>query len=176
MAKRPSKSLPSLSQDTERLVADMEGESDRGAALLAAAFLDDVLDLMLRSAFVDDADTSDKLLGPGRALESFGSRAHLAYLLGLLGPDIYADINLIREIRNEFAHRKPMDFDAPEISGKCGLLRCVSSIIGHEPCTSRERFIATVVMLCNHLMVCSSRLQHAIPAMAFASGGVLRAR
>lgn len=176
MAKRASKNLPHLNADTDRLVADMENESDRGAALLAAAFLDDVLDLLLRSALVDDAETVDRLLGPGRALESFGARTHLAYLLGLLGPDIYADINLIREIRNEFAHRKPMDFDVPEISGKCELLRCVSSIIGGEKCTPRERFVATVVLLCNHLMVCSTRILHATPAIAFANGGVLRAR
>ena len=53
--RRQLQTLPHLCADAARLVTDLERETDRGVALLAVAFLDDVLDLLLRASFVDDA-------------------------------------------------------------------------------------------------------------------------
>jgi len=176
MAKRNLQTLPNLNEDVSRLVEDLERESDRGAALVGAAFLDDVLDVLLRSAFVNEPEAVNKLMGMGRPLESFGSRAHLSYCMGLLGADVYADINLVREIRNDFAHRGPTGFDLPEIESKCQRLRLLSILGADETCGPRERFIATIVMLANHLLVEASHRKHAAPAKKFAENGVLRVR
>jgi mannitol operon repressor len=176
MGKRTLQTIPNLTDDVSRLVDDLERESDRGAALVGAAFLDDVLDVLLRSAFVNEPETVGKLMGMGRPLESFGSRAHLCYCMGLLGADVYADINLIREIRNDFAHRGPTGFDLPDVEIKCMRLRIISTLGADESCGPRERFIATVVMLANHLLLEASRRKHAAPAKKFAENGVLRVR
>src|SRR6266480_1691168 len=145
-SRRQFQTLPNLCVDAARLVEDLERETDRGVALLAVAFLDDVLDLLLRASFVDDPDVVNRLIGPGRPLESFGSRAHISYCMGLLGADIYNDINLIREIRNDFAHRQPTNFEQGDIRLKCNKVRCVSPMLeGNDSCTTRERFIASVV-------------------------------
>jgi len=119
MSKKGMQTLPHLTDDVARLVEDFSRETDRGVALLGAAFLDDALNLMLRAALVDDADAVNRLIGPGRPLETFGACTHLAYCMGLIGPDLYADINLIREIRNDFAHRQPTQFDQAELRPKC---------------------------------------------------------
>lgn len=174
MAKRSLQSLPDLSEDVSRLVEDLEKETDRGAALLGAAFLDDVLELVLRSAMVDAPEVIDKLIGGGRALESFGSRAHLAYLMGLLGPDIYADINLIREVRNDFAHRQPTSFDSEEIRDKCKRLQCVSVFYTDEMCTPQERFVVDIVLIANHLLVQAKSQPRPNAGKRFTSSGVLR--
>ncbi len=176
MARKNTQTLPHLTEDVARLVQDLERETDRGCALLAAAFLDDVLDLMLRSAFVDAPESVNKLLGPGRPLESFGVRAHLAYLIGLLGNDVYSDINLIREIRNDFAHRQPTSFGAKEIDAKCRRLQCVANIMPDDSMSCRERFVATTVLIANHLLIQSEQQEHATPSKDFADSGILRVR
>ncbi len=174
MGRRELQDLPHLTADVARLVNDLEKETDRGAALLAAAFLDDVLDVMLRAAFVDDGEAVNKIMGAGRPLESFGARAHLAYCIGILGVDVYADINLIREIRNDFAHRHPTNFEYPPIQAKCQKLRCVSVMLTDEACTPRERFVVDVVLIANHLIIETGQTKHAQPVNAFAQNGVLR--
>ena len=168
--------LPNLTADAARLVDDLEKETDRGIALLGAAFLDDVLDVMIRASFVDDVEAMNKLLGPGRPLESFGSRAHLAYCVGLLGEDIYEDLNLLREIRNDFAHRHPANFNSEQIRSKCERLKCVSALLPDDSCPPRDRLIATVALIVNHLMVATAELKHATPARSFLQNGVLRLR
>jgi DNA-binding MltR family transcriptional regulator len=174
MAKRGTTTLPGLSADVARMVEDFDRETDRGVALLAAAFLDDVMDVMLRAVMVDEPDAVNRLMGTGRALESFGARVHLAYCMGLLGRDVYHDLNLIREIRNDFAHRQPTNFEGEEIRGKCQRLKAASTVMADAGCTARERFTATVVMLANHLIVTSQEMKHATCAKDFAVNGVLR--
>ena len=174
--RRQLQTLPHLCADAARLVSDLETETDRGVALLAVAFLDDVLDLLLRASFVNDAEAVNRLIGPGRPLESFGSRAHIAYCMGLLGADVYNDINLIREIRNDFAHRQPTNFEQGDIRLKCNKLRCVAGMLSENDCSARERFIASVVVIANHLIVQASEKAHAKPAKSFSENGVLRLR
>ncbi len=175
--RRQLQTLPHLCADAARLVSDMEIETDRGVALLAVAFLDDVLDVLLRASFVNDSEAVNRLIGPGRPLESFGSRAHISYCMGLLGADVYNDINLIREIRNDFAHRQPTNFEQGDIRLKCNKVRCVLPMLeGNDACTTRERFIASVVVIANHLIVQASEQDHAAPAKSFSENGVLRLR
>lgn len=175
--RRQLQTLPHLCADAARLVSDLENETDRGVALLAVAFLDDVLDLLLRASFVNDSEAVNRLIGPGRPLESFGSRAHVGYCIGLLGADVYNDINLIREIRNDFAHRQPTNFEEGDIRAKCNKLRCVAPMLQEiESCTARERFIASVVVIANHLIVQATDKSHAKPAKTFSENGVLRLR
>jgi DNA-binding MltR family transcriptional regulator len=174
MGRRALQTIPDLTEDATRLVEDLQRETDRGAALLAAAFLDDVLELLLRAAFVDDQEAINKLLSAGRPLESFGTRSHVAWCTGLLGQDIYADLNLIREIRNDYAHRHPTSFEAVGIRDKCKRLKCVSVLVVDDECTARHRFIASVALIANHLILAASNQTHAVPARDFARNGVLR--
>lgn len=174
MGKRGPTTLPNLSADVTRMVEDLERETDRGVALLAVAFLDDVLDVMLRAVMVNEPEAVNRLMGTGRALESFGARTHLAYCMGLLGRDVYHDVNLVREIRNDFAHRQPTSFEAEEIRGKCQRLKAAATVMADAGCTARERYTATVVMLANHLIVATGELKHAVCAKDFAVNGVLR--
>ena len=136
------------------------------------AFLDDCLDVLLRAAFIDEPDAVGRIIGPGRPLESFGARAHLAYCIGLLG--LYQDINQIREIRNDFAHRQPTNFDTGEIRCKCSRLRCIDVLVPDGDCTPRDRFIVNVVLIANHLVVAAGQQPHAIPVVPFSENGVLR--
>jgi hypothetical protein len=58
-------------------------ETDRGCALMAAAYLDDRLAELLKAYFVDDLPVAKKVLDLERPLGTFSARIDVAYLLGL---------------------------------------------------------------------------------------------
>ena len=87
------------------MIDELEKESDRGAVLVAAAFLDDSLSNLLRSVMVDDKNLIDSLLRPDGPLGTFSARIKVCQAFGLLESDVYHDLQLIRRLRNEFAHR-----------------------------------------------------------------------
>ena len=126
-------------------MAALERESDRGCALMAAAYLDAMLERLLRRAFVDNQSVANGLLDQTKPLGTFSSRIDLAYLLGHIGEHARRDLHLIRKIRNEFAHTTDLiDFVAPAIVGRCGELHCPLRKTGDSP---RKHYINAVLGL-----------------------------
>lgn len=100
--------------------ATLDYETDRGCALMAAAYLDSQLEELLKKSFVDDADVAPDVLGMMRPLGTFSSRIDSTYLLGHIGPKLRRDLHLIRRIRNEFGHKAtPLDFKSEGIASRC---------------------------------------------------------
>lgn len=98
-------------------------ESDRGCALFAAAFLDHALKELVTKCLVQDEKIKDELLGQNGPLASFSSRINLAYYLGKLSRVCRRDLNTIRQIRNEFAHKSTLiTFDTPSVADRCRTL------------------------------------------------------
>jgi DNA-binding MltR family transcriptional regulator len=83
---------------------DLKKESDRAAAVLAASFLETQLEALLKKVLIDHK-SRDSMFGVYAPLGSFSAKISAAFLMGLIPEDIYKDLNLIRKIRNEFAHR-----------------------------------------------------------------------
>ena len=91
----------------------IEEETGRGAALVGAAMVEEVLKHLLRSIFVSSDVTTD-LLREGGILGSYRARADLAFSLGLLDmPEREALVEMAK-VRNRFAHRPGATFDANE--------------------------------------------------------------
>jgi DNA-binding MltR family transcriptional regulator len=94
-------------------------ETDRGCALMAAAYLDEQLGALLRAVFVD-SKIADELLEQSKPLGTFSSRIDAVFLLGLLSPAQRRDLHLIRKIRNDFGHKPdPITFEYPAIANRC---------------------------------------------------------
>ena len=153
--------IPDLSADSRRFIEDLQKETDRGAALVGATFIDNVLESMLRAYFVDDKEIVDELLNSNDLIGNLSVKGKMAYCLGLIGKENYRDINVIRKIRNEFAHLdKPVSFNMPNIKELCKVLispKVVSLV--YEP-SSRDIFITAVVIVSNQLLLCGLPLQH----------------
>lgn len=85
-------------------VDEFKNESDRAAVILGAAQLDlhlyELLSLVLRPC----TSRSDDLLDGDGPLGTFSSRITLAHRLGLIDDEFCRALNLIRRIRNAFAH------------------------------------------------------------------------
>src|SRR5262245_46733710 len=97
MTKRLAQKPVDLDKFSERLTS----ESDRACAVLGAALVDARLEAVFRRrmhAF------HDELLGSSRPISAFGARIHLARSLTWISDDARVDLDLIRAIRNDFAH------------------------------------------------------------------------
>jgi hypothetical protein len=108
--------------DWNVMVDSFHAESDRGAAILAGSFVEHTLGTYLRFR-MRDPKVADDLFAPMGPLASFAQRIAIAYAFGLIPQTLYRDFDVIRRIRNHFAHH-PMDttFDTPEIKSLAGRL------------------------------------------------------
>lgn len=101
----------------------MRAESDRGAVLVAAAYIDEALEDLILSYFVNDRRVAERLLTYPGPCSTLASRCDLAYCLGIFGKDVYTDIRTITKIRNNFAHTKEgATFERQDISDLCSNL------------------------------------------------------
>ncbi len=117
-----------------------DGESDRGAAVLAVALFDDRLQKTIEKRFVnyDNKVRKDVFSRPGAPLKPFANKIELAYVLGLYGRKIRDGLHAVREIRNEFAHSpEPMGFDHEKVVARC---RKLDADI-QDPDNLRERYL-----------------------------------
>ena len=78
-------------------------ESDRAIGIIAACLLDNLLEKLIRAAYIKDPQVKF-LFKDDHILQSFFSKINIAYFSGLIPKLVYHDLKLICEIRNRFAH------------------------------------------------------------------------
>jgi len=124
-------------------------ESDRAAAILVGSYLEILLGKLLRTKFIQNPVVEDLFKGTG-ALATFSSRIVLCYALGYIEDNTYRDLNLVRRIRNHFAHNiENASFDDPEVRSRCAKFSLVKHTLksGQEeylPQDARSKFIVSV--------------------------------
>jgi mannitol operon repressor len=136
-------------EDLANFMAELQRETDRGLPLVGAALIDDRLGETLRSFFCEDR-TSGKLLDEANSpLGTLSARVQGCYALGLIDEFEYAEIELIRKVRNEFAHAKHgASFRDERIKGLCSSLRSdLPEGAGHPTDDPRFRFVNAVVCI-----------------------------
>jgi DNA-binding MltR family transcriptional regulator len=95
-------------------------ETDRGCALYAAAYLDRAISDLLFLSLVANKNVEKDLFEGTAPLASFSSRIKLAYYLGKLSPSMRRDLDLIRKIRNDFAHSaENLTFETEKVANRC---------------------------------------------------------
>ena len=120
------------------MVPAFHNESDRGAAVLAAGFVDNLLESFLR-ALVVSSKLADQLFGSFGPLGGFGQRIAVAYAFGFLPLGQHRDLDLIRRIRNYFAHH-PLDasFATEAIAGLSEQLSTWETAKNSKPSITRQ--------------------------------------
>lgn len=109
----------------EEYLKELAGESDRAAALVAAAEVESYLVyLMLPLFWRLKADEKEALFFGRRApLSEFATRIAVAYGLGRIHQPERDDLDRIRRIRNAFAHTViPVKFTTEVIAAECAKL------------------------------------------------------
>lgn len=113
-------------------------ESDRGAVLVASAFVEEALEHLLRQVLtVKSCNASNdkfasqlnRLLKPGldAPLGSFSARITTAFVLGIIDADYFAALETLRDLRNSYAHRK-VDGTRPQLTIRA--IKNLSKVIG----------------------------------------------
>ena len=114
-------------------------ETDRACAVLGAALLDDCLERLFRRSLRAHAD---ELLEANGVLATFSARIKLSRSLNWINDDVEHDLNVIRRIRNEFAHSfdHALSFSDGPTANRCQSLRTARALLdGHELAASRPQ-------------------------------------
>jgi hypothetical protein len=91
-------------KEFRNFAAEFNGESDRAAVILGAAKLDVLLFQLLQKVLRPSTSKTDELLEGDTPLGTFSSRTMMCHRLGLIDDELFKSINLVRRIRNSFAH------------------------------------------------------------------------
>lgn len=143
-------------EDFNRFYEEFQNESDRACALLGAAFLDEQLRAILEAFCVDDRRAMIKLFEGGTApLGTFSSRISAAYALGFLARTERRDLDLVRGIRNKFAHQlHGLTFESEEIKSQCMKMRYDDFLLKQVgPVGPRTRYVWCVARNANAIGV-----------------------
>jgi hypothetical protein len=105
---------------------ELYGTSDRVTAVMLGATVETALEKLLASRMRKDlnSDERSKLFGFEGAVGTFSAKIIVAYAMKIIGPITYSDLNIIKLLRNEFAHsRVPFDFQTPQAIAVCNELQ-----------------------------------------------------
>lgn len=91
-------------KDFEKFVDEFKEESDRAAVILGAAKLDLLLYQVLQQYLAPSTGSKDELLDGDSPLGTFSAKILLTNRLGLIDNEFTRSLQLVRKIRNSFAH------------------------------------------------------------------------
>jgi len=136
----------------DSVLKELAGDSDRAAAIVGCASLDESLAGLLLEFLVQNQDGESDLLGSDNSsapLGSFGSRIAAAYAVGLIDRDQRDALRRLKKVRNEFAHSIDLTFGDQAIADQC---EAASRLVptenyGGQQRGPRELFVCTVAKL-----------------------------
>ena len=104
-ATEPSTSPDLAAAQAARTIAlQMLEERGRGAVLVGVARVDAALEHLLQAVMTPTTAKGDGLFLPERPLGSIGAKVALASRLGLIDGPVERALNVLRKLRNAFAH------------------------------------------------------------------------
>ena len=115
--------------DLPAMAKEFYGKSTRAVVILQATMVEGTLANAIESVLHSDLSKT-KLFDFEGPLGTFSAKIAIAYALGIFGPKTRHDLDLIRLLRNGFAHcSRPMSFSTTEVAAVCKYLQ-VPSING----------------------------------------------
>ncbi len=126
---------------------DFNKETERGAALAAAAMIDDILQRVLDAFLIDNEGKKSLMRGMNAPMGTLAAKTAALYAMGLISESEYADCGLIRKIRNEFAHKVRMSFNDDDIKKMCAKLHFSAKDYGKVVIDTRGKFTTAAVGL-----------------------------
>ena len=129
-------------------VKEINAESDRGAVLFAAAFFEDKLSQIIINYF-----NNTKIL---KQVNNFNSKIEFCYNIGFLTKHEYSELHILRDIRNDFAHKFEymFSFEDEKVTSNCRKFNATISegkpFYNNQP---KKLFINAIIQLHNNLLL-----------------------
>lgn len=134
---------------------ELYGTSERTSALVAASALDQLLVQLLQTKFIEMGETelNEIFYGPRAVLGGFSERIILCHALGIVSDATKADLDIIRRVRNAFAHRvQSLSFEHHLIKAECLKLKRVDApTLAATSDTARRRYVNCALGIANEL-------------------------
>jgi len=122
-------------------------ETERGAALTAAAYLDDLFERVIAAFLIPNDSGLNLTSGFSAPLGSLAARIAACHALGLISEREFHEAEIIRNVRNEFAHKLNMSFNDDRLKSLCGKMQM--SVPGEK--SARGQFVSGAIVLLMHL-------------------------
>ena len=97
----------------------LNGESPRGGVLVAASFLENLLLKVIQSFLVEGKQQEQILSGFNAPIGTLSAKIALAAALGLISERERRECDLVRKIRNKFAHNVHPTFSDDDVQSLC---------------------------------------------------------
>jgi hypothetical protein len=97
----------------------LNAESARGGVLVAASFLDNLLHKIIQSFLIEGKSQEQLLSGFNAPIGTMSAKIALAAALGLISERERRECDLLRKIRNKFAHSVHPSFDDEDVKSLC---------------------------------------------------------
>lgn len=172
MAKRRApESREELDAVTGAFFNSLRSESDRGCVLVAAAFLDESLESLLRSKMLREPKERkacvDPLFATMAPLSTYWAKTQCLRALEIIEQWEYEDLHRIRELRNHFAHSyDEVSFSDPKASNMARQLEAAKRRLRARPSqgnhgekTPRELFTMSASFLAGRIHGLANRIR-----------------
>ena len=125
--------MPNPFEKVNVLRQELDGVSDRAAAIVAGAFLDEILQELLREFLVEDSKSDKNIFEGTGPLSTFSAKIEMVFRLGLLSKWEHQSIHTVRAIRNEFAHvLDGVSFDTQSVKARCKNIEVPASMVAPD--------------------------------------------
>jgi hypothetical protein len=141
---------PHLKQFRE-FVEDFNRETERGTALAATAFIDDLLERTLLAFLIPNDSGQALTSGFNAPLGTFAARIVACHAMGLISELEFKECQILRKVRNEFAHKVKMSFDDPKVQGLCSGLTLFGEWEDGKPVVPRVKFSMSAIAIIMNL-------------------------
>ena len=147
-------------ESLNRFLSLVGGQDDRAMVLSLATFIEDTLGRLLLAYFRNCKATKELVEGFNAPLGTLGSRIKAAYSFGLVTLEQYKDMEILRKVRNQFAHNwEGVSLERNDIQAMVGELSGYT--LNYKPIEGgiREKLLGTLSTCCIELQVFLGRLE-----------------
>jgi mannitol operon repressor len=134
-------------KDFSEFLTEFNNETERGAALAAAAFLDDLLGRVIFNFLIPNDSGRALLDGFNAPFGTLSSRIAACHAMGLISDTEFRESEIVRKVRNEFAHKVKMSFENDRVKSLCALMK--GSVPGEKK--ARGQFTSAAIVLVMNL-------------------------
>lgn len=109
-----------FNDDETEAVRELFKSSDRAAAIMAATIVENRLTAAIKHRFNPHVAVQKEMFRSSGPLGSFSAKIKLAYLMGICSERAFKDLEVMKDIRNRFAHHIDIkDFNSQRIADWC---------------------------------------------------------
>lgn len=120
MQRKPLHETPTHLKEFTVFLDKLKMESDRGMVLISTGYLEEQLKSILLSYLIEDKAVTEFVDGRGAApLGTFSARTTACFALGLVSSHERDDLDILRKVRNDFAHSIHTTFQTQSVVDRC---------------------------------------------------------